>query len=220
MGSAVAILSEAEASDALERARAASREYQARYLATPEGLAKRMECQARYRATQSAKEKRRAAQARFKAKPDWKERSRAYTAKWRAKPGSREKEAETRAKPETKIKRRASEKARYANDARARISHSLRSRVNGWLRGATRSASLTKLVGCSAPELVGHLERLWKPGMSWENYGRKGWHIDHIRPLASFNQLDPAHQAVAWHYSNLQPLWAVENLAKGSGGCR
>jgi hypothetical protein len=48
--------------------------------------------------------------------------------------------------------------------------------------------------------------------MSWDNWSLKGWHIDHIRPISSFDLSDPAQQKECFHYSNLQPLWAIDNL--------
>lgn len=71
-----------------------------------------------------------------------------------------------------------------------------------------------KLVGCSLTELRSHLEKMFKRGMTWENYGYRGWHIDHVQPLAKFDLRDPAQQQVAFHFTNLQPLWAKENLEK------
>lgn len=93
----------------------------------------------------------------------------------------------------------------------ARLASNLRGRVRG-LKG--KSA----LVGCSATELHTHLESLFQPGMSWENYGfgADRWHIDHKIPLASFNLAIPEQQALACHYTNLQPLWQKDNLAKGA----
>jgi hypothetical protein len=64
-------------------------------------------------------------------------------------------------------------------------------------------------------ELVKYLESKFLPEMSWKNYSRRGWHIDHIRSLVSFDLTDPEQQAVAFHYSNLQPLWASDNCGKG-----
>jgi hypothetical protein len=51
--------------------------------------------------------------------------------------------------------------------------------------------------------------------MSWSNWGKFGWHIDHIRPCASFDLSKKSEQLKCFNYSNLQPLWAVENLKKG-----
>ena len=59
-----------------------------------------------------------------------------------------------------------------------------------------------------------HLEKSFKPGMTRENYGK--WHIDHIRPCSSFDLSKPEEQSICFHYSNLMPLWAEENLKKGS----
>ena len=70
-------------------------------------------------------------------------------------------------------------------------------------------------MGCTEVELKTYLESKFQPGMSWDNYGRTGWHIDHIRPLSSFDLSNADEQARACHYTNLQPLWAKENLSKG-----
>ena len=70
------------------------------------------------------------------------------------------------------------------------------------------------LVGCSIPELRKRLTQQFLPGMTWDNYGK--WHIDHIRPCASFDLTDPEQQKQCFHYSNLQPLWAADNLRKGA----
>lgn len=78
-------------------------------------------------------------------------------------------------------------------------------------RNTTKQTALLDLVGCEMWQLVEHIESQWQPGMSWENWTRHGWHIDHIRPIASFE--DPADPA-CWHYTNLQPLWAADNLRK------
>lgn len=67
-------------------------------------------------------------------------------------------------------------------------------------------------VGCSADELRAHIEKQFTPGMTWANYGE--WHVDHIRPCASFDLSDPEQFAACFNWSNLQPLWAAENLSK------
>ena len=71
-----------------------------------------------------------------------------------------------------------------------------------------------ELIGGSVLELMRHLEAMFKSGMSWDNYGK--WHIDHIRPCASFDLTEPGQQMLCFNWKNLQPLWAVENLVKSS----
>ena len=69
-------------------------------------------------------------------------------------------------------------------------------------------------MGCTTDELVAHLEKQFTPGMTWDNWAYRGWHIDHIRPCASFDLADPEQQRECFHYTNLQPLWAVDNMRK------
>jgi hypothetical protein len=94
-----------------------------------------------------------------------------------------------------------------------RIKAALRQRIRRVLKGKSKSASSMTLLGCSLNELKSYLENKFKPNMTWENYGE--WHIDHIRPCASFDLLIPLEQEKCFHYTNLQPLWAKENLEKG-----
>lgn len=82
------------------------------------------------------------------------------------------------------------------------------------LSGKARALATLELLGCSVITLLKHLESQFRPGMSWENYGPV-WHVDHITPCAIFNLNDPEQQKVCFHYTNLQPLFAKENLIKG-----
>ena len=77
-----------------------------------------------------------------------------------------------------------------------------------------RSRIFKPSIGCSGEELAKHIESLWKPGMNWDNYGYHGWHIDHIKPAKAFDLTDPVQRNQYRHYTNLQPLWKDENLAK------
>lgn len=97
-----------------------------------------------------------------------------------------------------------------------KIKHRLRSRLWQSLNGGYKSGSAVRDLGCSIEELKSHLESKFHEGMSWDNYGKDGWHIDHIKPLASYDLSDPEEFKRACHYSNLQPLWAEDNLRKGS----
>ena len=90
----------------------------------------------------------------------------------------------------------------------------LRSRLRHALRGKAKAKHTLELLGCSIEFLKTYLEKKFTEGMSWENYG--SWHVDHIRPCASFDLSDPDQQKICFHYTNLQPLWAFENQSKGA----
>lgn len=96
----------------------------------------------------------------------------------------------------------------------ARIACNVRNRLYKIVK--SKSCNTKDLLGCSFNELRQHLESMWSPGMSWENYSHSGWHIDHIRPLSSFDLTNSKDLKEAMHYSNLQPLWASENMSKGA----
>lgn len=104
---------------------------------------------------------------------------------------------------------------RYTNDKIFMISKRLRSRLSHAMRELTienRKVSSIKNLGCSPKEFATYLESLFQPGMSWKNYGK--WHIDHIIPLSSAVSEACLYKLV--HFTNLQPLWAKDNLIKGA----
>jgi hypothetical protein len=110
-------------------------------------------------------------------------------------------------------------KRRYKTDPIYKMKLSLRNRLNMFLKSNNlekHNISAVKDLGCSIEELKTHLESKFQPGMSWDNYGTKGWHIDHIKPLALFNLADSNELKKACHYTNLQPLWWQDNLHKGA----
>lgn len=104
-----------------------------------------------------------------------------------------------------------------AAQASYKLAHSIRVRIRSGLSGTRKATSSEVLIGCSFSELRAHLENQFskRPGMSWET--RCFWHIDHIKPCASFDLTDAEQQKKCFHFSNLQPLWAIENLQKGEG---
>jgi hypothetical protein len=119
-----------------------------------------------------------------------------------------------------KQKRALEEKKRYQVDLQFRLTKNLRSRLTGALKKVHKTGSAVSDLGCSIEELRKHLESLFYSNpitgesMSWDNWSRDGWHIDHIKPLASFDLANPEQLKKACHYENLQPLWAEENLKK------
>lgn len=115
-----------------------------------------------------------------------------------------------------KQRRNVREARRLAASPEAKLAVQLRVRLCRAIEREWRSGSAVRLLGCTIPELRLHLESQFQPGMSWANWSRAGWHIDHIRPLVSFDLSDPSQCAAACHYTNLRPLWAVENMRKGA----
>lgn len=102
---------------------------------------------------------------------------------------------------------------RLKTDIDFRILHGLRSRIWDAIRRNYKSARTIELLGCSIADLKNYLNKQFSSSMSWDNYGK--WHIDHIKPCASFDLSKPEEQHKCFHYTNLQPLWAKDNLSKG-----
>jgi hypothetical protein len=96
------------------------------------------------------------------------------------------------------------------------IKANLRGKMNKVVKRGTKSAHTLELLGCTAEELKVYIENLFSEGMTWDNYNFDTWHIDHIRPCASFDLTDPEQQRECFNYKNLQPLWAKDNLRKGT----
>lgn len=109
---------------------------------------------------------------------------------------------------------RGAQRRHFQTSPTRRLTERLRNRIYQALVGLTKSRHSADLLGCSIDELKSWLSGWFQPGMSWENYGQ--WHIDHRFPCASFNLADPEQQRRCFHYLNLQPLWAKDNLSKGS----
>lgn len=99
------------------------------------------------------------------------------------------------------------------NNINEKLAHNLRSRLYDSIKGK-KIGSAVKDLGCSIEELKKYLESQFQLGMTWDNYGK--WHIDHIEPLSKFNLSDKEQFMKANHYTNLQPLWAKDNLRKGN----
>jgi len=102
---------------------------------------------------------------------------------------------------------------KVSTDINYKIRDLLRGRLRHAIKNKQKNGSAVKLLGCSIPEFIKYFETLFHPGMSWDNQG--DWHIDHKIPLVSFDLQDPEQLAKACHYTNLQPLWALDNISKG-----
>jgi len=104
-------------------------------------------------------------------------------------------------------------KKKYHNDPNFAIRKNLGSRLSKAFRGiSAKSKTTMELLGCSIEELIKHLESKFEEGMTMANYGE--WHIDHIKPCAAFDLTKEEEQKKCFHYTNLQPLWAIDNIKK------
>ena len=131
------------------------------------------------------------------------ERQRAYQQKYKS-----TRRWQLNQKSIARVKQRRIEDPFFALTTRIRglVNQSLR------IRNLSKKSKTFEIVGCTPDELRIHIERQFLPGMTWENRSR--WHIDHIVPLATAKT--EAEVIALNHFTNLRPLWAVDNLKKGS----
>lgn len=115
--------------------------------------------------------------------------------------------------PHNKNKGRSKTHKQIRNNFSAAIRKRLKSR-----NGSKKGQSYLSKVGYSIEELQQHLESRFLSGMTWNNYGFRGWHIDHIKPdsLFCYNNMDDEGFKASWALENLQPLWWQDNLIKGN----
>jgi hypothetical protein len=106
---------------------------------------------------------------------------------------------------------------KYHTDSKYKVRVCISRGINQSLREG-KGGNWEGLVGYSTIELIEHLEKQFKPGMDWSNYGKYGWHIDHIIPISSFefSSTEDIDFKLCWSLKNLQPLWAEDNLRKGN----
>lgn len=105
---------------------------------------------------------------------------------------------------------------RYRTDVKFRVRKQLSNRLRSAIKNGQKRGRTMELLGCSADFLMGYLAGKFEAGMSWDNWGKGGWEIDHIKPLAKFDLTDNTQLAIACHYTNLQPLWKIDNQRKGA----
>jgi hypothetical protein len=106
------------------------------------------------------------------------------------------------------------QRIRYNKDIAYHLHTLIRLRIIHGVKRLSKKSSTFELLGCSIIHLRKVLEEQFKLGMNWQNWGRKGWHIDHIIPCNSFDLRKKSEQKKCFHYTNLQPLWWYENLSK------
>ena len=133
-----------------------------------------------------------------------------YNKEWRTKNKDKIKEWRTK----NKNKKNKYQRERRKTDPLFKMKTNLRSRTSTAFKSSRwgKNSSNKEMLGCSFETAKKHLERQFTKGMSWDNQGE--WHIDHIIPLASATTEKELIKLC--HYTNLQPLWAEDNLIKGA----
>lgn len=104
---------------------------------------------------------------------------------------------------------------RRATDLNFKLAGSLRQHISRACKAAKAGAKTLEILGCSLDDFRVHIEKQFQPGMSWANYGKYGWHIDHIIACCKFDLTRQEEVKKCFHFSNLQPLWAKDNHRKG-----
>lgn len=176
----------------LEKARAHGRASYRRHAEKRKAEAKKWQSRnrARIRAQRAAK----------MADPEFRERTRLYMLEYQR---------------AMRARRRAARPPRKTTSREeGRLKTALRTRIYKALHGIAKSQKTLKLLGCSHEQFRAYMEAQFLPGMTWGNHAHDGWHLDHIRPCASFDLTQPEEQAACFHYSNLRPLWAHDNMVK------
>lgn len=149
-------------------------------------------------------------------------RALAVKARWRHNNADRMKAARTarkNANPEKARQKSVTDSRRHRATIKGRLENAIRVAVYMEIvKGSKVGRATFSLLGYTPDDLKRHLERQFTEGMSWDNYGRDGWHIDHRIPLSAFNYETPDHIDFkrAWSLSNLQPMWARENKSKNA----
>lgn len=157
----------------------------------------------RMRNPEKVKELNRRGHARAMADPAKVEKARQRTREWnKNNPG--------RATAQKRERRKTDLNFKLRSHARSRLWQILKK-----YDGIKRESAI-KLLGCSIDDFKKHIESQFRPGMTWDNWSPNGWHIDHIKPLAVFDFTDLKQQQEALHYTNMQPLWWMENLLKAA----
>tara|TARA_Y100000593_G_scaffold69925_1_gene128371 strand:- start:690 stop:1400 length:711 start_codon:yes stop_codon:yes gene_type:complete len=122
---------------------------------------------------------------------------------------------------DNKEKRNERDRNRRANDPVAALRENVSVAIRKALKrndGSKKGESVLQYLPYTIEQLQEHLEKQFKPGMSWDNHSLDGWHIDHIYPHSKlpYDSMDHPNFLKCWALDNLQPLWAEENISKGA----
>jgi len=206
-----------------EEKREANRLAQTRYRKTKKGK----EAEAKYNKSTSRKEslkkynrseKNKLNQKRYNKKPETKEKNKLTQKKYRQTDKAINYRRKYQSSPKYRDYINPHRKKKYDSDLNFKIRILYSARVNQVFKryNANKKNTFSNLLGCTVKHFKHHIEKQFKPWMTWENHSSNTWHIDHIIPCKSFNLNDKRQQKICFNYKNLRPLKAIENLKKGS----
>lgn len=173
------------------------------------------------------KEKKRKYQReRYKNSLEIRQHIKTYHEEYNKRPGVKERQREVRQRyysnPENRKKYLENTKRRFIDNPQTKLVHNIRTLLGNFIRNKKlrKNDHTFKLLGYSPEDLIKHLESQFQPGMTWDNYGFYGWHIDHIVPANTFNMTstDSEDFKKCWALSNLRPLWAKDNWSRPKDG--
>jgi hypothetical protein len=118
--------------------------------------------------------------------------------------------------PEEQRERSKKNGQKQRSTVQGKLKGYLRDYANRSLKGKQKAGSGVGDLGCSTEFFQEYIESLWQPGMEWSNWSRFGWHVDHIKPLDSFDLTVREQFLEACHYTNMRPLWWNDNISKGA----
>lgn len=142
---------------------------------------------------------------RYRNRPEVRERILAKKKEWRE-----------NNKDKVRIYDNEYKKRKKKHDLNYRLKSILRSTLSSKIRKTKNSPKTVELLGCTIDFFRQYLESKFLEGMNWSNYGLKGWHIDHKYPCSKFDLSKIEDQKKCFHYSNLQPMWAIDNILKSN----
>jgi hypothetical protein len=147
-----------------------------------------------------------------------KEQLNQYGSLWYIKNKEKRKKQMKRWETKNRVRRNKRKAQLRKNNINCNIACNLRGRLSKLLKGRVKVGSAVRDLGCTVEFLKQYLESKFQLGMTWENYGNKKgqWSIDHIVPLSSVDLTDREQFLKVCHYTNLQPLWHIDNLIKGN----
>jgi len=195
-----------------------AKEYMEARREKPEVIKKTKEYSKSYNSNPEVKKRKKEYMRVWRQKPETIEHNKNYYKVYYSNPEVKKRKLELKKTRKSKDKLNKYRTKRRLEDPGYKAIGNLRSGLNKLFRrkpSMNKNLSTLKLIGCSREELKIHLEKQFRPGMNWENYNYNGWHIDHIIPLSTAKSFEEIVEKKLMHYTNLQPLWRLDNQKKG-----